>query len=157
MRGRTVLLAAAAVGVGYALWKLPVTQRFVTTVKEASARREAELREAVEVAVETDATSRAPRHAAWAETPDLDVEAGWDRDRARGAARAGIRAGGRRPGPLADARGGAGAAARPHRRASSVGAAAPPPLPPPAPPPEPDRPTGADRHTMSRARARWHP
>ncbi len=79
MRGRTVLLAAAAVGVGYALWRLPVTQRFVSTVKEASARREAELREAVEVAVETDATSRAPRHAAWAETPDLDVEAGWDR------------------------------------------------------------------------------
>jgi hypothetical protein len=79
-----VLLAAAAVGVGYALWKLPVTQRFVTTVKEASARREAELREAVEVAVETDATSRAPRHAAWSETPDLDVEAGWDRTRARG-------------------------------------------------------------------------
>jgi len=79
MRARTVLLAAAAVGVGYALWKLPVTQRFVTTVKESSARREAELREAVEVAVETDATSRAPRHAAWAETPDLDVQAGWDR------------------------------------------------------------------------------
>ena len=39
MRGRTVLLAAAAVGVAYALWKLPVTQRFVTTYKEASARR----------------------------------------------------------------------------------------------------------------------
>ena len=69
VRGRTVLLAAAAVGVGYALWKLPVTQRFVATLKEASARREAELREAVEVAVEADATSRAPRHAAWAETP----------------------------------------------------------------------------------------
>ena len=84
MRGRTVLLAAAAVGVGYALWKLPITQRFVTTYQEASARREAELREAVEVAVETDATSRAPRHAAWAETPDLDVDAGWDRNRARG-------------------------------------------------------------------------
>ena len=83
MRGRTVLLAAAAVGVGYALWRLPVTQRFVTTYKEASARREAELREAVEVAVETDATSRAPRHAAWAETPHLDVEAGWDRNRSR--------------------------------------------------------------------------
>ena len=33
VRGRTVLLAAAAVGVGYALWKLPVTQRFVTTVQ----------------------------------------------------------------------------------------------------------------------------
>ena len=74
------------VGVGYALWKLPVTQRFVSTVKDASARREAELREAVEVAVETDATSRAPRHAAWAETPDLEVDAGWNRDRARGAA-----------------------------------------------------------------------
>jgi len=84
VRGRTVLLAAAAVGVGYALWKLPITQRFVTTYQEASARREAELREAVEVAVETDATSRAPRHAAWAETPDLDVGAGWDRNRARG-------------------------------------------------------------------------
>jgi hypothetical protein len=81
-----VLLAAVAVGVGYALWKLPVTQRFVSTVKEASARREAELREAVEVAVETDATTRAPRHAAWAETPDLDVEADWDRGRERGAA-----------------------------------------------------------------------
>ena len=86
MRGRTVLLAAAAVGVGYALWKLPVTQRFVTTVKDASARREAELREAVEVAVETDATSRAPRHAAWSETPDLDVDAGWDRQRDRSGA-----------------------------------------------------------------------
>ena len=86
MRGRTVLLAAAAVGVGYALWKLPVTQRFVTTYQEASARREAELREAVEVAVEADATSRAPRHAAWAETPDPDVEAGWDRGRSRGTA-----------------------------------------------------------------------
>ena len=84
MRGRTVLLAAAAVGVGYALWKLPVTQRFVTTYKEASARREAELREAVEVAVEADASSRAPRHAAWAETPDLDVDAGWDRNRGHG-------------------------------------------------------------------------
>ena len=84
MRGRTVLLAAVAVGVGYGLWKLPVTQRFVATYQEASARREAELREAVEVAVETDATSRAPRHAAWAETPDLDVDAGWNRDRDRG-------------------------------------------------------------------------
>ena len=38
------------------------------------------------MAVETDATSRAPRHAAWAETPDLDVEAGWDRNRHLGAA-----------------------------------------------------------------------
>jgi hypothetical protein len=85
VRGRTVLLATAAVGVGYALWRLPVTQRFVTTVKDASARREAELREAVEVAVETDATSRAPRHAAWSETPDLEVDAGWHRDRSRGA------------------------------------------------------------------------
>ena len=83
MRGRTVLLAAAAVGVGYALWRLPATQRFVATVKEASARREAELREAVEVAVEADATTRAPRHAAWSTTPDLDVDAGWDRGRPR--------------------------------------------------------------------------
>ncbi|MFL6168881.1 MAG: hypothetical protein ACJ711_04345 [Ornithinibacter sp.] len=86
MRRRTVLLAAVAVGVGYGLWKLPVTQRFVTTYREASARREAELREAVEVAVETDATTRAPRHAAWAQTPDLDVDAGWDRSRERAAA-----------------------------------------------------------------------
>ncbi len=83
MRGRSVLLAAAAVGVGYALWRLPVTQRFVTTVREASARREVELREAVEVAVEADATSRAPRHAAWSSTPDLEVDAGWDRRRDR--------------------------------------------------------------------------
>jgi hypothetical protein len=83
MRGRTVLLAAVAVGVGYGLWRLPVTQRFVRTVKDASARREAELRKAVEVAVETDATSRAPRHASWASTPDLDVEAGWDPGRDR--------------------------------------------------------------------------
>jgi hypothetical protein len=84
VRRRSVLVAAVAVGVGYGLWRLPVIQRFVTTYREASARREAELREAVEVAVETDATSRAPRHAAWAETPDLDVDAGWDRNRARG-------------------------------------------------------------------------
>ena len=118
-------------GSATALWKLPVTQRFVRTVKDASARREAELREAVEVAVETDATSRAPRHAAWAETPDLEVEAGWDRSRDRGAGDPGIRAGRRRPGPLADARAGARAAARPHRRASSVGAGAPPPPRPP--------------------------
>ena len=83
-----MLLTAAAVGVGYAVWRLPATRRFVTTVREASAQREAELREAVEVAVRTDATTRAPRHAAGAETPDLDVEAGWDRprDRARAAA-----------------------------------------------------------------------
>jgi hypothetical protein len=81
-----VLLAAVAVGVGYALWRLPVTQRFVTTVKDASARREAELREAVVVAVETAATSRAPRHAAWAGIPDLEVDAGWDRKGDRAAA-----------------------------------------------------------------------
>ena len=83
VRLRTVLLAAVAVGVGYAVWRLPATRRFVATVREASAQREAELREAVEVAVRTDATTRAPRHAAGAETPDLDVEAGWDRDPAR--------------------------------------------------------------------------
>lgn len=81
MRARTVFLAAAAVGVGYAVWRLPVTRRFVATVKEASARREAELREAVEVAVLADATTRAPRHASGAGTPDLDVTAGWDSDR----------------------------------------------------------------------------
>ncbi len=74
-----MLLTAAAVGVGYAVWRLPATKRFVATVREASAEREAELREAVEVAVRTDATTRAPRHAAGAEVPDLDVEAGWDR------------------------------------------------------------------------------
>ncbi|MFQ6173250.1 hypothetical protein ACK8HX_16740 [Oryzobacter sp. R7] len=85
MRLRTVLLAAAAVGVGYAVWRLPATQRFVATVREASAEREAELREAVEVAVRTDATTRAPRHAEGATVPDLDVDAGWDRsgERAR--------------------------------------------------------------------------
>ncbi|WP_392541884.1 hypothetical protein [Oryzobacter telluris] len=81
MRLRTVLLAAAAVGVGYAVWRLPATKRFVATVRDASAEREAELREAVEVAVRTDATTRAPRHAAGAGVPDLDVEAGWDRGR----------------------------------------------------------------------------
>ncbi len=81
MRGRTLVLAAAAVGVGYVVWRLPVTRRFVATVKEASARREAELREAIEVAVIEDATTRAPRHAGGSTTPDLDVTAGWDDDR----------------------------------------------------------------------------
>ena len=83
MSRRTVLLVAVAVGAGYAVWRLPVTRRFVATVREASARREAELREAVEVAVRADATTRAPRHAAGGLVPDLDVEAGWDRDRPR--------------------------------------------------------------------------
>lgn len=81
-----MLLAAVAVGATYAVWRLPVTRRFVATVREASARREAELREAVEVAVRTDATTRAPRHAPGATTPDLDVEAGWRRGPARRAA-----------------------------------------------------------------------
>ena len=81
-----MLLATVAVGVTYAVWRLPVTQRFVATVKQASAQREAELREAVEVSVRTDASTRAPRHAAGASTPDLDVEAGWDRDPQRRAA-----------------------------------------------------------------------
>lgn len=81
MRLRTVVLTAAAVGVGYAVWRMPATQRFVATVKEASARREAELREAIEVAVLTDATTRAPRHASGVSTPGLDVTAGWDDDR----------------------------------------------------------------------------
>lgn len=77
MRLRTLVLAAAVVGVGYAAWRLPATQRFVATVRDASARREAELREAVEVAVRTDATTRAPRHAPGATVPELDVDAGW--------------------------------------------------------------------------------
>ena len=51
MSRRRVLLAVVAVGVGYAVWRLPATQRFVATVKEASARREAELREAGYAAV----------------------------------------------------------------------------------------------------------
>ncbi|QIM21042.1 hypothetical protein G7075_07690 [Phycicoccus sp. HDW14] len=76
---RTVLLGAAAVGVGYVVWRRPATQRFVATVREAATRREAELREAVELAVTEDATTRAPRHAADARVPDLDVDAGWDR------------------------------------------------------------------------------
>lgn len=79
MRLRTLVLAAAAVGVGYVVWRMPATRRFVATVREASAEREAELREAVEVAVRTDATTRAPRHAEEATVPDLDVDAGWDR------------------------------------------------------------------------------
>jgi len=57
---------------------------YARRLPESSARREAELREAVEVAVETDATSRAPRHAAWSETPELEVDAGWHRDRSHG-------------------------------------------------------------------------
>lgn len=81
-----MLLAAVAVGATYAVWRLPVTRRFVATVREASARREAELREAVEVAVRADATTRAPRHAAGATTPDLDVGTGRQRDPARRAA-----------------------------------------------------------------------
>ena len=87
MRGRTVLLAAVG-GRGRlrACGSCRSPSASSTTFKDASARREAELREAVEVAVETDATSRAPRHAAWAQTPDLDVDAGWDRSRERGAA-----------------------------------------------------------------------
>ncbi|MGG5259789.1 hypothetical protein [Phycicoccus avicenniae] len=79
MRMRTALLGAVAVGVGYAVWRMPATQRFVTTVREAATRREAELRAAVELAVSEDATTRAPRHAAGARLPDLDVDAGWDR------------------------------------------------------------------------------
>lgn len=88
MRLRTALLAVAATGVAYAAWQLPATRRFVATVREASTRREAELREAVEVAVRTDATTRAPRHAADASVPDLDVDAGWGRDRPTRAAAA---------------------------------------------------------------------
>ena len=79
MRTRTIVLTAVAVGVGYAVWRMPVTRRFVATVREASARREAELREAVEVAVRTDAGVRAPRHAAGIASPEVEVEAGWNR------------------------------------------------------------------------------
>lgn len=81
MRPRTLVLGAVAVGVGYAVWRMPATQRFVATVREAATRREAELRAAVELAVTEDATTRAPRHAAGSRVPDLDVDAGWDRDR----------------------------------------------------------------------------
>jgi hypothetical protein len=87
VRTRTALLTAAVVvGAGLVVWRLPVTRRFVGTVREASAQREAELREAVEVAVRTDATSRAPRHGEGATVPHLDVEAGWDPDRRDNAA-----------------------------------------------------------------------
>lgn len=80
MRARTaVLLAVAAAGAGYALWRVPATRRFVATVRTASAEREAELRAAVETAVREDATTRAPRHANGIRTPDLEVDAGWDR------------------------------------------------------------------------------
>ncbi len=77
MRARTVVLGVLAAGVGYAVWRMPATRRFVATVREAATQREAELREAVEVAVREDATTRAPRHAADARVPDLDVDAGW--------------------------------------------------------------------------------
>lgn len=81
MRTRTtVLLVAAAAGIGYGLWRMPATQRFVATVREASTRREAELREAVEVAVVADATGRAPRHSPDPLRPDVDIEAGWGKD-----------------------------------------------------------------------------
>jgi hypothetical protein len=82
VRTRTaVLTAVAVVGAGLVLWRLPATRRFVGTVREAAAQREAELREAVEVAVRTDATRRAPRHTEGVTVPDLEVEAGWHRDR----------------------------------------------------------------------------
>ncbi|MGB7819738.1 MAG: hypothetical protein WBL35_13530 [Ornithinibacter sp.] len=81
MRARTtLLLVAAAAGLGYGLWRMPVTQRFVSTARTAAARREAELREAIEVAVVADATGRAPRHSPDAVLPTSDIEAGWDRD-----------------------------------------------------------------------------
>lgn len=81
MRARTALLVGAAVvGTGLAIWRMPATRRFVATVKEASARREDELREAVEVAVRHDASTRSARHGAGQGVPALDVEAGWHRD-----------------------------------------------------------------------------
>jgi hypothetical protein len=78
-----VLTGLALVGAGVVVWNLPVTRRFVRTVREAATQREAELRAAVETAVRADATSRAPRYADGATTPDLEVEAGWDRDHTR--------------------------------------------------------------------------
>jgi len=78
MRRRAVLLTVVALGVGYAVWHLPVTRRFTATVREAAARREADLREAVEVAVDRDAQTRAPRHAARGDltTPTSPLGAG---------------------------------------------------------------------------------
>ncbi len=82
MRARTVVLTGLLVaGAGAVVWSLPATRRFVRTVREATAQREAELRAAVESAVRADATSRAPRYTDAAAVPDLEVEAGWDRDR----------------------------------------------------------------------------
>ncbi|GGL25231.1 hypothetical protein H9L10_05110 [Phycicoccus endophyticus] len=86
MRPRTLLALVLVGAAGYASWRLPATRRFVTTVREVAAQREVELRQAVETAVHADATTRAPRHAADAEVPELDVEAGWgghDPDRER--------------------------------------------------------------------------
>ena len=42
------------------VWRMPATRRFVATVREAATEREAELREAVEVAVREDATDPGP-------------------------------------------------------------------------------------------------
>ena len=81
--GLLAVAAVGAVGLGVALSRTPAVRRFVTTVREAAAEREAELRRAVEVAVTADATVRAPRHAADPRLPDLDVDAGWDTDRGR--------------------------------------------------------------------------
>ena len=149
MRVRTVLLAAAAVGAGYAVWRLPATQRFVTTVREASARREAELREAVEVAVRADATTRAPRHAPGSTVPDLDVEAGWDR-RARD-----------RPPPSAPTTPAGRSRPRRRGRCSSTRPASElrrgSPAPASAPTPATRSTPGTHRHTMTRARARCTP
>ncbi|NHA69197.1 hypothetical protein [Phycicoccus flavus] len=76
-RTRAALTGLAAAGAAYAVWRLPATRRFVRTVREAAREREADLRAAVETAVRADATTRAPRHAAGARVPDLDVDAGW--------------------------------------------------------------------------------
>jgi hypothetical protein len=149
-----VVVTVVALGAGYALWRLPATRRFVGTVREAAARRETELRAAVETAVRADATSRAPRHAPGATVPDLEVEAGWDPDRRRrGTVPLGAADPGRSLSPeearalLLDRalqpRAGAG-----RRRASSRGA-----LTAPARPSRPVHPCGA-RHSMSPTRAR---
>lgn len=74
---RTAVGVAVLAGAAYVLWRRPATRRFVATVRESATEREAQLRAAVETAVREDATTRAPRHAADARIPDLDVDAGW--------------------------------------------------------------------------------
>ncbi|QKE84965.1 hypothetical protein [Arthrobacter sp. NEB 688] len=74
---RTAVGVAVLAGAASVLWRRPATRRFVATVRESATEREAQLRAAVETAVREDATTRAPRHAADARVPDLEVDAGW--------------------------------------------------------------------------------